>query len=34
VQAGSKRAVTKEIEPAVLEIGKERKASNSDVLLP
>jgi hypothetical protein len=34
VRAGSKRAVRKEIQPAVLEISKERKNSNNDVLLP
>ena len=34
VRAGSEEAVPKEIEPAVLEIGAERKDSNSDLLLP
>jgi hypothetical protein len=34
VRAGSKKAVRREIQPAVLEIGKERKNSNNDVLLP
>jgi hypothetical protein len=34
VRAGSEQAVPKEIEPAVLEIGPERKDSNSDLLLP
>ena len=34
VIAGTERAVTKEIEPAVLDIGPERKDSNSDLLLP
>ena len=34
VQAGSEQAQTKEIEPAVLEIGAARKDSNSDLLLP
>jgi hypothetical protein len=34
VIAGSKQAVTREIEPAVLKIGPERKDSNSDLLLP
>jgi hypothetical protein len=34
VVAGSEKAVTKEIEPAVLDIGPERKDSNSDLLLP
>jgi hypothetical protein len=34
VKAGSKKAVRKEIRPAVLQIGKERKNSNNDVLLP
>jgi hypothetical protein len=34
VRAGSEKAVRKEIRPAVLEIGKERKNSNNDVLLP
>jgi hypothetical protein len=34
VKAGSEKAVPKEIRPAVLTIGKERKNSNNDVLLP
>jgi hypothetical protein len=34
VKAGSTRAVRREIRPAVLTIGKERKNSNNDVLLP
>jgi hypothetical protein len=34
VRAGSTGAVRKEIEPAVLDIGAERKNSNSDLLLP
>jgi hypothetical protein len=34
VRAGSKRAVRKEIQPAVLVIGKERANSNNDLLLP
>ena len=34
VIAGSEQAVKKEIEPAVLDIGPERKDSNSDLLLP
>jgi ribosomal 50S subunit-recycling heat shock protein len=34
VRAGSEGAVPKEIEPAVLEIGTERRDSNSDLLLP
>ena len=34
VRAGSEKAVRKEIQPAVLEIGKERKNSNSELLLP
>jgi hypothetical protein len=34
VRAGSEKAVPKEIQPAVLTIGKERKNSNNDVLLP
>jgi hypothetical protein len=34
VKAGSAKAVTKEIRPAVLKIGKSRKNSNNDVLLP
>jgi predicted component of type VI protein secretion system len=32
--AGSKKAVRREIEPAVIEIGAERRNSNSDLLLP
>ena len=34
VKAGSEKAVPKEIRPAVLKIGKERKNSNNDLLLP
>lgn len=34
VRAGSEQAVPKEIKPAVVEIGAERKDSNSDLLLP
>jgi hypothetical protein len=34
VKAGSAKAVVKEIRPAVLRIGKERKNSNNDLLLP
>ena len=34
VRAGSEKAVRKEIQPAVLRIGKERANSNSDLLLP
>jgi hypothetical protein len=34
VKAGSAKAVTKEIRPAVLRIGKSRENSNNDVLLP
>jgi hypothetical protein len=34
VKAGSTKAVRHEIRPAVLRIGKERKNSNNDVLLP
>jgi hypothetical protein len=34
VKAGSEKAMRKEIRPAVLRIGKERKNSNNDVLLP
>ena len=34
VRAGSEKAVRKEIQPAVLAIGKERKNSNNDLLLP
>jgi len=34
VKAGSRRAVPKEIEPAVLRIGKERASSSGDLLLP
>ena len=34
VKAGSSKAVRKEIRPAVLRIGRERKNSNNDVLLP
>jgi hypothetical protein len=34
VRAGSEKAVRKEIQPAVLTIGKERPNSNNDLLLP
>jgi hypothetical protein len=34
VRAGSEKAVTKEIQPAVLKIGPERHDSNSDLMLP
>jgi hypothetical protein len=34
VRAGSKKAVRKEIQPALLTIGKERANSNNDLLLP
>lgn len=34
VKAGSAKAVRAEIRPAVLTIGKERKNSNNDLLLP
>ena len=34
VRAGSEKAVRKEIQPAVLEIGKNRKNSNNELLLP
>ena len=34
VRAGSKKAVRKEIEPAMLQIGKERKNSNNELLQP
>lgn len=34
VRAGSERAVRQEIQPAVLEIGKRRKSSNNELLLP
>lgn len=34
VRAGSDKAVKKEIAPAVLAIGKERRASNDELLLP
>jgi hypothetical protein len=34
LRAGSKQAVRKEIEPAVIDIGPERENSNSDLLLP
>ena len=34
VRAGSEKAVRKDIQPAVLEIGKQRKNSNNDLLLP
>jgi hypothetical protein len=34
VRAGSEKAVRKEIQPAVLTIGKKRKNSNNELLLP
>ena len=34
VKAGSEKAVPREIRPAILKIGKERKNSNNDLLLP
>jgi hypothetical protein len=34
VKAGTEKAVRTEIRPAVLKIGKERKNSNNDLLLP
>jgi len=34
VKAGSEKAVPREIRPAVLKIGRERKNSNNDLLLP
>jgi hypothetical protein len=34
VKAGSEKAVKREIRPALLQIGKSRKNSNNDVLLP
>ena len=34
VRAGSEKAVRKEIQPAVLKIGKERRNSNNELLLP
>ena len=34
VRAGSRRALRREIRPAILRIGKERENSNSDLLLP
>jgi hypothetical protein len=34
VSAGSARAVRREIQPAVLDIGEERPSSNNEVLLP
>jgi hypothetical protein len=34
VSAGSPRAVRREIQPAVLDIGEERQSSNSELLLP
>jgi hypothetical protein len=34
VRAGAEKAVRKEIQPAVLTIGKKRKNSNNDLLLP
>jgi hypothetical protein len=34
VRAGSKKAVRREIQPAVLQIGKERRNSNNELLQP
>ena len=34
VKAGSEKAVPREIRPAVLKIGRDRKNSNNDLLLP
>ncbi|HYN92023.1 MAG TPA: hypothetical protein VER75_08875 [Thermoleophilaceae bacterium] len=34
VRAGSEKALRKEIQPAVLQIGKQRKNSNNELLLP
>lgn len=34
VRAGSRRAMRREIEPAILDIGEERESSSSDLLLP
>lgn len=34
VKAGSKKAVKREIRPAVLQIGKKRRDSNNELLLP
>jgi len=34
VKAGSEKAVPREIRPAILKIGKERKNSNNELLLP
>jgi hypothetical protein len=34
VRAGSVRAVRREIEPAVLDVGAERRSSSNDLLLP
>jgi hypothetical protein len=34
VRAGSEKAVRKEIRPAILEIGRERRNSNNELLLP
>jgi hypothetical protein len=34
VRAGSKKAVRREIQPALLEIGKQRKNSNNELLQP
>jgi hypothetical protein len=34
LRAGSEKAVRKEIEPAVIDVGAERDNSNSDLLLP
>jgi hypothetical protein len=34
VRAGSEKAVRKEIRPAILEIGRKRKNSNNELLLP
>jgi hypothetical protein len=34
VSAGTEQAVRKEIQPATLNVGAERKDSNSDLMLP
>jgi hypothetical protein len=34
VKAGSEKAVVREIRPAILEIGKQRRNSNNELLLP
>jgi hypothetical protein len=34
VRAGSARAVRREIQPAMLDIGKQRRSSNNELLLP